>query len=214
MENVSMQAIVLYFATIILWMLVIGVIWLSGRRCERVRDFHNRMWEGWRPALAITVFYLVSVLFSGRGINPYGIVVFCQALIGLALAKGIPNFEPLPLLNAILRRERMANQLLLLAVFGTLAGVIGIALGGVAMSISQNLFHETILTNEIMQTFPGNKVQAFFLFLSGGGIAEEIMFRLLLLTFLLSITQQPWPAIFLAAIISSTTTSPPLICCI
>ncbi len=48
----------------------------------------------WKASLCIACIYLGSTLLGGRGIlNPYMLAVFCQAVFGLAIAQGIPEFN-------------------------------------------------------------------------------------------------------------------------
>lgn len=203
MQNQPEETIILFFGTILFWMLIVSMIWVLGQRWERVRPLQERMRDHWQLALIIAIIYLISVFLSGRGINPYGIAVFCQALIGLSIASGIPSFEPLPVIDAVLRRDQVKNSLFLFIVIGLAAGVLGVLLGGIAMGVTQNVFHEVSHTTEVMQAFPSNKFQMFFLFLAGGGIAEEMVHRLVLLSLVWMLTKRPWLAILISAIIHS-----------
>jgi len=203
MQNQPGEIIFLYFGTIIFWILVVGVIWILGQRSERIRPLRERMLGQWRQALLIMIVYEASVFLSGRGFNLYGIAIFCQALIGLAIARGFPAFEPLPVIQSVMRRDRVKNKLLFFAVMGLGAGILGMLLGSLAMGITQSIFHEVSLTNKIVQAFPVNKFRAFFFFLAGGGIAEEMVHRLVLLSLLWALTKRPWFAIILSAAIHS-----------
>ncbi|HSL30505.1 MAG TPA: hypothetical protein VK900_15000 [Anaerolineales bacterium] len=195
MQIPSREITLLFYGTILFWLLVVAIIWLLGRRWERVRLFRERMWQGRVPALIITVVYSISVLLSGRGLNPYAIVIFCQVLIGLALARSIPEFEPIPVMESLLRRDRVSNELFLWIVLGLAAGLTGMFFGAAAMSIGQSLFRETPFTEELMRDFSVDKFKAFFLFLAGGGIAEEATARLFLLSLVWAVTKRPGLAI-------------------
>lgn len=199
MQIPSREITLLFYGTILFWLLVVAIIWLLGRRWERVRLFRERMWQGRVPALIITVVYSISVLLSGRGLNPYAIVIFCQVLIGLALARSIPEFEPIPVMESLLRRDRVSNELFLWIVLGLAAGLTGMFFGAAAMSIGQSLFRETPFTEELMRDFSVDKFKAFFLFLAGGGIAEEATARLFLLSLVWAVTKRPGLAIWVSA---------------
>lgn len=203
MQNQPREIILLYFGTILFWMLLAGVIWVLGQRWECVRPLRERMGNHWRQALIITILYLISVFLGGRGINPYGIAVFCQAWIGLSIASGIPFFASLPVIDSVLRGKQVKNSLILFAGTGLAAAVLGVLLGGISMGVTQSAFHEDIRTNEVMQAFPANKFQMFFLFLAGGGIAEELVHRLVLLSLLWALTRRPWAAILISAVVHS-----------
>ena len=203
MQNQPREVIIVYFGTIVFWILALGFIWVLGSRWERLRPFRSCMGDQWRPALIIALVYIISVFLSGRGFDLYGIGIFCQALIGLTVARGISELEPIPVIDSIWRRDQVGKNLLLFAAIGLAAGVLGVALGGVAMGMAQNIFHEVDHTQEIMQEFPSSKFQMFFLILAGGGIAEELVHRLVLLSFVWVVTKQPGLAFLVSAIVHS-----------
>jgi hypothetical protein len=61
----------------------------------------------WKASLCITGVYLGGTLLGGRGIlNPYVLAVFCQAMYGLAIARGIPDFQALRMSQALIHREK------------------------------------------------------------------------------------------------------------
>ena len=92
---------------ILFWMVVVLVLWIFGRRWQVTRAFRERMMAGWKPALVITLIFAVSMGIEGHGwLNPYDVAIFCQVLVGLALARGIPNHEPLPVARSIILRDR------------------------------------------------------------------------------------------------------------
>jgi len=161
------------------------------------------MQEQWKPALGITVFYLVCVLLSGHGLNPYGLVIFCQALLGLTIARAAPGFEALPVVGSVMRCDQVARNLILFVIVGLVAAVFSIVLGSMGTGLARNIFHETVYTNEAIQEFLVNKFQAFFILLAGAGIAEEVTFRLFLLSFVLALTKKPWVAILVSALFHS-----------
>ena len=156
----------------------------------------------WKPALAIAVLFIAGMGLGGRGVlNPYGVTVFCQALIGLALARGIADYEPLPVVRSIVRRERAWRSAGLMVVIALLLVPVSMVLGGIGMDIAQQIFGETNRTAEAMGTFPANEVAAFFLLLAGAGIAEETIYRLVCLSLLWRWTRRRWLAIVLSAVV-------------
>src|SRR5690242_10286251 len=90
-----------------------GFILLFGQRWSWLRDFRACMLAQWKPALGISLLFLLGMGLGGRGLlNPYALAIFCEALLGLALARGIPQFEPLPLTEALVtRRGRLPTAL-------------------------------------------------------------------------------------------------------
>lgn len=199
MQNPDTEILLLFYSTILFWMLVVTILGLLGQRREQTRLLRERMWESRLHALIIAAIYVSSVLLSGQGINPYAIAIFCQVLMGLAIARSLPDFEPLPVLQSVLQRNRIINKLFLWIGWGLVAGLTGIMFGAAAMSLGQNLFHETPFTEALMREFSVNKIQAFFLFLAGGGIAEEAASRLVLLSLVWTLTKRPGLAIFVSA---------------
>lgn len=189
-------------AFIVFWVLVVALIWLIGQRWERTREFRERMIAQWRPALGITILYLISNVFSGRSIfNVYALAIFCQTLIGLAIARSIVDYEPLKTTQMILRRERMIRTVALFVMIGVIAGIIGLLIGTFGIGIAQSIFHETNRSREAMQSFSIDKRQAFFQFLWGAGIAEETTYRLFALSFVWAMTGRRWLAICVSAIL-------------
>ncbi len=201
MQNPPKEVMIAFFVSMIFWIFVVVGILIFGQRWERLRVFRERMFGQWRSALVITIVYLISAILSGRGLNPYGLVIFCQAWIGLTIARGIPNFEPLPVTRSILQRERVATNLGLFLVFALLAGFLALIVGTIGLGVAQSIFHETNLTYEAIKSFSVNKLQAFFMFLSGAGMAEETTYRLLVLSLLWSLTKRRGLAIFTSAVL-------------
>lgn len=189
-------------AFIVFWVLLVAVIWLVGGRWARLRAFRDHMLAQWKPALAITLIFLISNVLSGRSVfNLYAPAIFCQVLVGLAIARGIANFDPLALTRSFLRRERIVRSILLFAVISVAAGVVGLLIGSVGMGIAQSIFHETNRTREVAEAFSINKVQGFFQLLWGAGIAEETTYRLVALSFVWALTGRRWLAIFVSAVL-------------
>ena len=203
MQNQPKEIIFLYFGSILFWMLALGGLWILGQRWEHLRLLRDGMRNQWREALLITIIYFISVFLSGRGFNIYAVAIFCQALIGLAMARRISDFEPTPVLQSILRRDRVVNALFLWILLGATTGVLGVLFGSVAMHVAQDVFHEAPFTDELMRGFSVKKFEAFFLFFAGAGIAEETTYRLLLLSLVWALTKRPWLAILVSAVFHS-----------
>jgi membrane protease YdiL (CAAX protease family) len=78
---------------------------------------------------------------------------------------------------------------------------LALAIGSVALSIGGQLFGETNRTAEATSVFPSNKWLTFFLLLSGAGIAEETIYRLVFLSLCWRFTRRGWLAIALSALL-------------
>ncbi|MBI3914249.1 MAG: CPBP family intramembrane metalloprotease [Chloroflexi bacterium] len=202
MQNTPPEIIAANIVFIVFWMLVTAVVWIFGQRWERTRAFRERMLAQWKPALAITVIYLASNVLGGRSpINLYAFAIFCQVLIGLAIARNIAGYEPLPVARSLTRRERVARTLALFAVISVIAGVVGLLIGSIGLGIAQSIFHETSYPRAAGHMFLDNQIQRFFQFLWGAGIAEETTYRLVALSFVWALMGRRGLAIFVSAIL-------------
>jgi membrane protease YdiL (CAAX protease family) len=206
LSNTPVEVAVAFLAFAALWIaLAAAVTWAPGWRRSA---FGQRAAEQRRPALAIALVYLVAgVLGSGLdvgrlvGLAIGAVSVFAQALLGLAVARGIAGFEPLPVWQAFRERRGAWRAVLLLLVIGVAAGFVALVVGSVSMSMGREVFHETSLNEQVASEFPANKLQAFFLLLSGAGIAEETTYRLLAVSAVWLLFKRRWLAILVGALL-------------
>jgi membrane protease YdiL (CAAX protease family) len=137
---------------------------------------------------------------GGRGwLNPFALAIFCQALVGLALARSLPGYEPLPVTQAMAHRKSILRQLVYLVGFALLFALIAFLIGSVGMGIIQQLVGES--QRSAAAPPPIQLGALFFLLLAGAGIAEETTYRLVCLSFFWRWTHRPRLAIFLSAIL-------------
>jgi membrane protease YdiL (CAAX protease family) len=184
------------------WLIVFLFILLFGRFFPKVRAFRSSMYAKWKPALVITILYYLGSAIAGNGlINPYILAIFSQAMIGLAIADGIEEIQPLPVTDAIVKRKKIFKQILLLIVISVLIVIPVLLIGSVGMDIGKQIFNETSNSQEAANMIIPNKWMAFFMLLSGAGIAEETTYRLVILTLLWKLTKRRWPAIILSAML-------------
>lgn len=187
---------------IVFWVSVAVAVLIAGRKWERMCTFSQAMLAQWRPSLAIAALYLIGTVLGGhQALNPYAVAVFCQAMIGLALARGITGYEPLPTSRAICRRQRPIRGTALTLVVAMVAIVPAMSAGGIGMSIGSHFFGEVARNSEAMGTLPADKWSVFFLLLSGAGIAEETAYRLVCLSFVWRLTRRPWLAVATSAVL-------------
>ena len=113
MRQTPPEVAVTYIASVVCWVLLVGAIYLLGRRGQRARGFWEQMRAERRWALAIAGVYLAAGLLGGRldpgrtlGTALGAVQYFCQALVGLALARGLAGFEPLPVVRTVRERAR------------------------------------------------------------------------------------------------------------
>lgn len=79
--------------------------------------------------------------------------------------------------------------------------ILALLIGSVGLTIGRQTFGETSRTAEAMGTFPSSKWSAFFLLLSGAGIAEETPYRLVFLSLFWRLTHRRWLAVVVAALL-------------
>lgn len=184
------------------WLITVLFILTAGQYHPAVRGFRNQMIVKWKSALAIAGLFVLGMGFGGRGfLNPYAIAVYCQALIGLAIASSIEGYQPLPVTDAFVQRRQILRQIVLMAVISVLVVVPALLIGTIGLDIGRHLFGETDYTREAVNTLPPNKWLTFFLLLSGSGIAEETPYRLVLLSFIWKRAKRKWLAITLSALV-------------
>lgn len=186
---------------LVFWVLTVIIIFFVGKRWSRLHSFRERMVAQWQPALVISAIFLVSSGLAGNGfLNLHGLTLFCQSLIGLALARSIPDFEPLPVAKALKQQKKAWVQLLLMVVIAAVIALPASAIGAVGIDIGRQIFGETDYTAVARGSFPENPWVAFLMLLGGAGLAEEIPFRLVCLSFFWHLTRRRKLSILLAAI--------------
>ncbi len=184
------------------WLVIVLTALIAGQYHPALRLFRNQMLLNWKPALVIAGLFVLGMGLGGRGFfNPYAIAIFCQALIGLTIASSIEGYEPLPVTQAIVQRKKTLRQLALALVIAVLVVVPALLIGTIGLDIGRQVFGETNYTREAANTLPPNKWQTFFLLLSGAGIAEETLYRLVCVSFVWKVTRRKRLAIIVAALI-------------
>jgi membrane protease YdiL (CAAX protease family) len=184
------------------WLITVCVIFVAGQYYCPVRDFKNRMISKWKPALVIAGLFIIGMGIGGSGFfNPYAIAIFCQALIGLAIASDIEDYQPLPVVDAFVQRRQILRRTILLIFISVLVVVPALLIGTVGLDIGRHLFGEPNHTREAANMLPPNKWLTFFLLFSGAGIAEETPYRLVVLSLIWKVTKRKWLAMILSALV-------------
>jgi membrane protease YdiL (CAAX protease family) len=202
MSSAPRAVLITTFIWIIAWTAALLIVLALPRLARRDIHFVKILKNQWKPSLSITVLYLASMLLGGRSIfNPYALAVFSQAMFGLAIAGGIPNFKALRISQALVERQHIARD-----VFASLLVTLGmvvpaVLVGTIGLSIGRSIFGEIAQTNQAQASFTGNLASAFFLFLAGSGIAEETPYRLFLVSALWRWTRRPGLAILISALV-------------
>lgn len=194
-------AVVAFCGSIVFWIVVVASILVTGLCWKRARAFAKTLAGQWQPALAIAVLYVVSMGLGQGFLNPSGIEIFCQALVGLALARGIVDHEPLPVARSVVRRERVWRSVgVMLGVSVLLVPAILVA-SAIGSSIGRFISGASLTFDSVTGAFPAESWRIFFLMLAGAGIAEETPYRLVILSLLWRLTRQRWVAIVLSSVI-------------
>jgi membrane protease YdiL (CAAX protease family) len=202
MNDTPHEIIIANLAFMAFWLIVVVAILTLGQRWQRVWAFREKMIGQWKPSLIIALSFAIGMALGGRGLlNPYSIAIFCQSLIGLALARSIPDFEPLSVTHSVLHNEHPWRSLGLMLIIALFVVIPALLIGSVGLSIGQQIFHEPSNTNEALGTFPPNKLLTFFLLWSGAGVAEETPYRLVCLSFVWWLTRRRNLAILISAVI-------------
>jgi membrane protease YdiL (CAAX protease family) len=165
-----------------------------------MRRVRAALLANWRAAVAIAAVYEVASIVRGRALDLSTLAVLSWALVGLALARGIPGFEPLAVARAVRERRHPLRAVLLMLGLALVLNFVAKLAGGLGMSLGHALAGETARTAEVAATFPTDPVQSFFLLLGGAGIAEETLFRLVVLSLAWRLTRSPLLAIAIAAL--------------
>ena len=191
MRQTPLEVGITYIGTTLLWVVLVVAIYLLAHKPGKIRVFWQKMLAQKGNALLIMLCYLVAGVIAARfdlghllGVLLGCLKYYCQALIGLAIAYSLQQFEPLPVTEAIRNRNHPWRAGILLLVIGLLAGIVGIILGALGQGILMSLFHETSHAEEAVKLVATDKLLAVFSVLGGGGIAEETTYRLVLLTLL------------------------------
>ena len=161
------------------------------------------MLQQWKPSLVIALFYILSVVISGTVSFPfYSIVIFCQAMIGLALAYSIVDYEPLPVTRAVIHKKNLNEPIYIMLSGALVITLAALFVNSVLGDIFLRIFGETTSDPQgIASFFPKNAGQSFFLMLAGAGIFEETLFRLVSVSLFWRLTQRPWAATVLSALV-------------
>lgn len=205
MTNVPREVYFVYFLSIVFWLFIVLSIIVIGKRNEKVGNFKDKMIKNWKQSLVIAVISYLATLIGAWNISYINnifspIQVFCQCLIGLTIAKSIGRFEPLPVVKAIKEHKHQWRKIILMIAFGVLIAFLSVIVGQVSGNICKSLFNEVADSSEAIKMLPQNKWLLFFTFLSGAGIAEETVYRLIFLSLFWKLTNKRWVAIILSSL--------------
>lgn len=190
------------WATVVVASFVLVVIF---RRHHRLARFWSGMAKQWRASMILSAIYLSSAIISQpTGLEPSriplfilgsGSYIFSLTMLGLGFASGIENFEPLQLRKGMTFQELILWALITMALIGFIAVPIGKCLTSIGIT-------GPIETASAMEFMRGTSLfRAFLMLLAGAGIAEEVLFRLFVMSGLLILLRRDSWAIFGSAVI-------------
>lgn len=209
MQQVPVEAITITRASTLFWVFAICAILIAGQRWRRARSFRDRMLRQWKPSLAAALLYVlgmgiggIGMGIAGKGFFPvYPIAIFCQAMIGLALAYSIAGFEPLPVTQAVIRHENRIESVGLMLATAMAVVVVALVIGSALSTIIVPMFGETTRDPQGVASFFPNAWQGFFLLLAGAGIGEESIYRLVCVSLFWRLTRRRRFAIIISALL-------------
>lgn len=203
MQQISADMITITRVSTLFWALLMSTILIVGSLWYRGREFRDKMLQQWKPSLVIALVYMLSQFIGGTHIFPfYSIAVFCQALIGLALARSIVGYEPLLVIQAMHHQKKGIETFYPVLSGGLVIAIAALVVNSLAGSILLQLFGETTSNPQgLALFFPRNIWQSFFLMLAGAGIYEETLFRLVCVSFFWRLTRRSWVAILISALL-------------
>jgi membrane protease YdiL (CAAX protease family) len=199
------EVITVYIGSLLFWVLLVAGIWLFGGHRERLRKFREHMILQWKPAVGIALVYGISVLLRSTNTNWFSVfsgsaMTFCQAILGLSLARRIIGFEPLPAVSSVMRHERIGRRVLLTVGFALLAVAVGFVASGFGTVLARILGETKVSTSSNDSSMPA-LWQLFFYFLSGAGISEETVYRLVIVSLFWKLTNRSWIAILVSGLL-------------
>lgn len=203
MEQIPIESVMVTRAFAVFWALVFSAVLVAGRWSPWAREFREKMLQQWKPALVIALLHLLGAGFGGYGFFQLSSIgYFCQAMIGLALARSISGFEPLPVSQAVTRRERRTERVYLMLVVSLAVVVAALFVNSFLWGLLMQLFGETMSSaGGFDSLMPESAWQSFLLLLAGAGISEETTYRLLFLSLFWRLTRRPWVALVFSSLL-------------
>lgn len=169
---------------------VVAIIMMRNAR-PTVRVFSTLMLRQWKKALLIMCIFWLGMAIGGTYLTAAPLIVFCQALLGFALAEktGLPGI----MWQSPGEHRHHLRQVVTILIASIIV-IIPILLATIAGGIIGNIAGEHP-ANNVVSTYKDQPVQSLFILLAGAGIAEETVFRLVLVPLIILFTHKKWLAI-------------------
>ncbi len=197
------EVVIAALAFIGFWLVTVLVIVILGRYSLKIAQFRTRMLAQWKAALLVSGIFIVGLGLGGSSwLNPYAIAVFCEVMVGLAVASTIPGFNPTPVSQAIKEPQKAFLQIASVIGLALLAVIPAVIIGTVGLSIGRQFFGEVTNTQQAIASMPtSNKWLMFFPLLGGAGVAEETTYHLVILSVVWKLTNRKWLSIVVSALV-------------
>src|SRR6266487_3087598 len=119
----------------LLWVLAVIVILIAGQWWPSIRDFRDKMLRQWKPSFVVALLCMFGIIIGGKGFLPIpSIGIFCQAMIGLTLAYSIVGYEPLPVIQVMIHKEKRTEHICLMLVTTLAIAVVALIVSGLLWS--------------------------------------------------------------------------------
>jgi len=187
--------------------LVFLFILLFGGKISKLTSYRRIMVASMIPASVIGLICFAGFALSllqvkyviGGIVN--GIYVFCLSSMGIAFARNVTGFEPFPVFKSFLKRENRIRQVLMMLFLSIILAALIDVVGFFILKACLFIFSEPDKSALAISSLPTkNKFLAFPLLLAGAGIAEEVMFRLFIQSFIWKLFKNSWVAIVLSSL--------------
>lgn len=178
---------------------------LLGEKITKLANYRRAMIASMVPASVIGLIcfagYAVSLLQLEYIINGMitGVYVFCLSSMGIAFAREVSGFEPLPVSESLIKRKNSIRKIVMMLLFSVILAALMDVIGSFVLNFCLILFHESKEAQAIDSLPTKNIFLLFPLFLAGAGIAEETMFRLFIQSFIWKLCKKSWASIVLSS---------------
>lgn len=191
----------------ILVILLFLFIFIFGGKIKWLSNYRQVMLKNLVPALVIGILFFTGFMIGTLKIsNLFGSIVmgsyiFSLSAMGLAFAKSVPGFEPLPVCASFVKKQNRTRHVLFLLLFSAVIAALMILISAFIAPACHMLFREPDKSAQAISALPtNNKFLAFPMLLAGAGIAEEAMYRLFIQSLCWRLFKNPWVAIILSAL--------------
>lgn len=177
------------------------------KKRRRLANFWAGMARGWRASIILALIYLIALCISLSTFDanlPYmlisgainGVFMFCLIMMGIGFGTKIDDFKPFLSSSGVRAVPTILTGTVVLI---ALAGMINIPVGRGLIALGITGPPEPTSGLGFFQEFPLFQVLATLLV--GAGIAEEVFYRLFVMSALWALFKRPFLAILISAMV-------------